>query len=150
MKRYGSVLIAKYVVKWYSDNNFPISHLKLQAILYIIQNNLLRRRLSYIGDDFFAWRSGPILLGVSMEYSCYNNMNIFDDDFDDYDFSIISEPTEKIILKVLLYCKKLNGWDLVDLVKYPNHAWFKVYDKGKGERDLIPKDLILNDSLYII
>ena len=53
MRRYNSVLIAKYVVRWYSDNNFPISHLKLQAILYIIQNNLLRRRLSYIGDDFF-------------------------------------------------------------------------------------------------
>lgn len=149
MKKYNALLIAKYIVNWCDKNDIPVSNLRLQKLLYIIQNHLLKERQSYIIDDFVAWQYGPVAKEVYWEYSCYYNMNIFDDDITGYDFSVIDEFTEKTIIKILKDTQKLTGWDLVDLTHNPNFAWFKIYNNGVGKYKTIPKEMIIEDTYEI-
>lgn len=71
---YKAMDIAQYVINYAIDLNKPVSNLKLQKILYYIQAALLINTTdSFIEDEIYNWRHGPVIEEVYQEYKKYSN-----------------------------------------------------------------------------
>ena len=77
--------VAKYVVTKCKKDEYPISNLQLQKILYYIQHDFLKKNNKPLfDDDFEAWKFGPVVPSVYYEYSYLGALKIYEE-YDDYD-----------------------------------------------------------------
>lgn len=64
--------VAEYVVAYMNEKGLPITHLKLQKILYYLQGEHLRKFDSVLFDDaIMAWEYGPVVPNVYFAF-CSN------------------------------------------------------------------------------
>lgn len=134
---YSAMEIAKYVVTKCTDDGHPISNLQLQKILYYIQKEYLKSGDIAFGEDIEAWRFGPAVPIVYYEFAGSGAMPIIVR----YDVNLNFEDKkrmDKIIEEKIL----LNPWDLVSDCHRDGGAWSSVYKEGRGDRRLIPVELI--------
>lgn len=130
-----AINLAKYIIQRCNITNTPITNLKLQKILYYVQKYSLKTSgTSAFSDDIEAWQFGPVVPNVYYEFCGYGSMPIIGnfkhiDDFSEFNF-IIDEK------------KDLNPWDMVEETHKENGAWYKIYNNGIGNREIIPVDLI--------
>lgn len=75
MSRSGSEM-AGYIIDYCNKNNFPISNLKLQKVLYYVQAAFLVEGNEAFSDDIMAWKYGPVVRAVYHQYKIYVNQNI--------------------------------------------------------------------------
>lgn len=77
---YQAIDIANYIIG-YSANVLkkPITNLKLQPMLYLIQYfSNLKLNKPFIVDEFEEWRTGPVIKDVYIEFSRYGSLLITD------------------------------------------------------------------------
>ncbi len=76
-KIYDTSLISKYVINVCHKNNFSISNLKLQYLMYYIQAVFLAlENRCCFNDEIEAWASGPVVSSIYGEYKIFGSNNI--------------------------------------------------------------------------
>jgi len=135
---YEAIDIANYTASKCLEDNFPITNLKLQKILYYIQESYLHNRNIAFLDDIEAWQFGPVIPNVYYYFcgfgaSPINMVNertkISKIDSDRFDAIIDSK-------------RRLNPWDMVSEIQKKNGAWDIVYRDGFGNHQVIPNELV--------
>lgn len=130
--------LAKYVLKFFSDLDSPISNLQLQKLLYFCWIDYYNKLgESLFPDTFVAWTLGPAIVSVYHEYCSYGGRPIFK-----RKGSFPDGPNKDVIDNCL---KGYQGWSAFRLVDESHHkggAWDNVYKDGQGKGAVISFDLI--------
>lgn len=146
--------IAKFVL-----SITPMSHLKLQKILYLCYEKYLKKTgVQLFKDEIYAWRYGPVIETVYHEYKSYGSGLI---PYEEDDTVIINtcelavkpsfmrilvsehgEATISIILSVLKEYDKYSAGELVDITHMDGKPWKKVYKEGLNKK--ITDEVILS------
>ena len=135
---YSAIVISKHIVTKCINDNFPISNLQLQKILYYIQKDYLIRDSIAFSDDIEAWQFGPVVPNVYYHFCVFGAMPITNT----YE-SIDIEPEDlQTINRIVEEKRKLDPWDMVEETHKKNGAWDQVYQNGIGNHKVIPHSLI--------
>ena len=139
--------LSKYIVNKCIEDNYPISNLQLQKILYYIQRKfvLLDKSKPAFYDEIEAWKFGPVVPNVYYHYCGYGAMEISMTEQYNIDLKYSSNQ-QNIINDIVEEKRMLDPWELVQDTHKPNSTWSKVFQGGKGEGNVIPIDLILEDN----
>lgn len=139
MQSYRALDVANFIIDTCTKMGTPVSNLKLQKILYFAWVDYYRETNMYLFEDNMeAWQLGPVVPEVYYEYCAYGGkpINLLCEILPSIDE--IKEILKRIIEKYIL----LPVSTLVAKTHMPNTAWFKVYNNGLGNRDVIPFWLI--------
>lgn len=137
-KIYNALDVAKYVINKCTVDSQPISNLQLQKILYFLQKKYLMDigdRLFY--DDIEAWQFGPVVPEAYYQYCGFGSMAIRMK----YTVNLDAEDAE-VIDTIVEEKRNKRPWDLVEETHAEGKAWSEVYNKGLGNRRIIPAELI--------
>lgn len=140
---YSALEIAKYVITSCSNQNQPVSNLKLQKMLYFLWVDFYKAtgRMLF-NDDICAWKLGPVVPEVYYEYCHYAGTPIslsFLTDIDSKDRKILND----IISDYL----PIPANELVERTHVAGSAWDTIYQNGLGNRKVIPFDLIIEKDV---
>lgn len=131
--------LSKYILHKCTVENKPISNLQLQKILFFAQKAVLQKYDEPLfNEELEAWRFGPVSPEVYYKYKGYGSSDILV-------FEINKKPDanyKKIIDQVVEDKRTKYIWDLVEESHKKDGSWYKIFDMGKGEREIIPKGLI--------
>ncbi|NCC87011.1 MAG: DUF4065 domain-containing protein [Clostridia bacterium] len=135
--------IARYIINYSNNNNYGISNLKLQKILYFVQAYFLTNSTTNkpcFGETIEAWDFGPVVPKAYQEYKQYGSGDIptiksyidFDEDtiWDSqcvqYDDSDIDAKSKELINAVVDKFSFYSATDLVTLT-HKQSPWKDVY-----------------------
>ena len=134
---YKAIDISKYIINKCTIEQYPISNLQLQKILYYIQRTFLENNMLAFDDDFEAWQFGPVVPDVYYQYCGFGSLNIR------MKYNITVDSNFAAIINPIVEAKRnLNPWSLVEDTHKPGKAWAQVYNNGLGNHTIIPKELI--------
>lgn len=106
--------IAKIIINFSIDNDFPVSNLKLQKILYYVQAAfLVRKNIPAFNDDIVSWRYGPVVESVYRKYKYNSDRVILVKE--DIDEKIFKKTDLEIIKEVIESKKDYSAFELVRL-----------------------------------
>lgn len=144
MNGYSAIDIARYVINYSWDIDAPLSNLKLQKLLYLIQGNFLRiLKRPCFEDDIEAWKYGPVVPTVYSKFKRYGSNNInrieYIYEFESNKFEaikkdfkpILSDDEAQIIHEVVLACKDYSANYLVTLT-HSQSPWIKSYGRNNN------------------
>lgn len=141
--KYNVLDVAKYIVTYFSKKNNPISHLKLQKLLYFVWIGYYRESSEYLFDDnVCAWRLGPVVPSVYSQFCVYGSMPISRQ----FDVNIAFED-QIIINKTLKKYGAYSARELVDKTHAEDTPWSQVYDEELETRPVIPFEFIIQEEL---
>lgn len=138
---------------------FPMSHLKLQKILYLCYEKFLKKTgIPLFKDEIYAWKYGPVVESVYHQYKIYGSDVIPYEEDDTVIIPVdkitippsfmrilVSEHGEvalSIILTVLKKYGKYTAGELVEITHMEGTPWKKVYREGLNKR--ITDEVILS------
>lgn len=142
---YSALDIAKYIISKCTQENCPVSNLQLQKILYYIQKEFLENGSIAFKDEIEAWQFGPVIPSVYHRYCGFGALPIRMQ----YVTNICSDD-QRIINYIVDKKRRLNLWYMVDDIQCPNKAWYKIYNHGLGNHQVIPKELICDKTFNIL
>ena len=134
---YSALYLAKYIIDKCAKDEYPISNLQLQKILYQLQKELLKKGTVLINDDFQAWAYGPVVPKVYFEFCSYGAKCIDEK----YDVKI-EKQIKHVIDPIIEKLRKDEPWELVKQTHLKGGAWDIVYQNGLGNKSIIPLELI--------
>lgn len=129
--------LAYFVISKCSLDDYPISNLQLQKILFFIQKDRLKKGGWYIKDDFEAWPYGPVISSVYERFCVYGAMPI-DEELPYHLNNIVINDIVTIVEKL----REMDPWKLVEKTHKKGGSWDEVYKNGDGYKKIIPKSLI--------
>ncbi len=130
--------LAKYIVTKCVKEDYPISNLQLQKILYYIQVWFLQNtRDVAFSDDIEAWQFGPVIPEVYYFFCGFGAMPISST----YDIKENISHKNKID-NIVTTKRVLPPWDLVEETHNPQKAWKRIYRDGDGNGHVIPVELL--------
>lgn len=143
---YDYTKIADYVIHYSNKNGIYMSNLKLQKIMYFIQNKLLNN-YSGMKATFIAWENGPTIKPLYNNFSGFGSSQLF----------ILNEPKHfnileydrKIIDVIIEKTKNVNPMKLVDISRDVNNSWSKIYRNKLGYGEIIPNEMIKEDIINL-
>lgn len=99
---YDVLLLSEYILDYYKDYNKPITHIRLEGLLYFVQAWFLAELDKPCFQDFIEAReSSPIVMKVKERYSSYGAHSIpYEKEFSGLDFE---KEDEKVLNDVLSY-----------------------------------------------
>lgn len=127
------------------------TQLQLQKLVYFFWCRYMKKYDSYVfEDDFKAWPYGPVIDSLYEKFKLYKSRTIKVKDLDVLRLQVYSRimktSKSKEILSVLDEIIEQFGncraYDLVEKSHVPGGPWDIIYDSGKGEGKVIPKELI--------
>ena len=140
MRSYNAMHVARYIIDKCSRERNPISNLQLQKILFFIQREYLQRfRMPSFNGVIEAWKFGPVVPNVYYQFSgygaspitlTYNNLDPIDDDD--------QENMDPVIESL----RRMDPWDLVNETHKSGGSWENIFQKGQGNKKIIPPELI--------
>lgn len=136
---YSAVELSNYIVSKCIQDNFPISNLQLQKILYYIQKDFVMNDNLAFPDDIEAWQFGPVVPNVYYYFCSFGAMPIC---IKNNVMCSIDEADKKKIDEIVEAKRVLNPWDLVEETHKPNGAWARTYRDGTDKHCVIPVSLI--------
>lgn len=150
---YKALDIARYIVNYSNKQEYGISNLKLQKILYFVQAEFLalQKKQPCFQEEIEAWGFGPVVPGVYKEFRQYGGSNIptiqkyieIDEDWSiiekKYDSECIKQEDKNIINKIIDGFADYSASSLVSIT-HKQDPWMKTYKKGQCK--IIPKQII--------
>lgn len=140
---YDVLEVCRHVINYSNEQDYGISNLKLQKVLYLIQAYFLidkTKNASCFDDKIEAWDFGPVIPCAYNEYKQYANGNIptiesyylFDTDNIwntkrvKYNDDVITDEDKNRINKVV---DKFSGYSATDLVAITHRQspWMDAY-----------------------
>lgn len=129
--------LAKYIVTKCVRDKKCISNSQLCRILYIVQRESLKHSKRAFDDKFEAWAFGAVIVNVYY-YFCGNGAMPIISTYD-----VKPPKNQSFIDKIVEKTREMEPLALNKLA-YPRRcAWELTFDKGRGNRKIIPDDLIL-------
>lgn len=141
---FTSVSLAHYVVNKCTLDDYPVSNLQLQKILYFLQSVycMLKGKLLF-AEEFEAWPYGPVLPAIYREYSSFGGrfilMKYGDTEINDSSLKAFIDGGIEVL-------RSKYPWDLVKTSHAPNSPWAQIYRDGAGYKATIPNELLLEAS----
>ncbi|WP_191337860.1 Panacea domain-containing protein [Helicobacter pullorum] len=133
--------LSSYILK---NSVKGLSNLELQKILYFTELAYIKKFNKHlIIDGFEAWEFGPIVRSVYYEYRYYGALSIDKPENENLSSQLTKEELE-IIDNTIAECNSSFYWELVEMSKKRNGAWFHSFKDGKKE--IISKDLIRKEA----
>lgn len=140
--------VCRYIINYSNREDYGVSNLKLQKLLYFIQVYFLMNSENHepcFSEKIEAWDFGPVVPVAYHEYKQYGSTDIpFVDsyinfDIDDpwstsmtqFDESCIREKDKKLINSVVTKLADYSATDLVDIT-HCQAPWKDVYVKHKN------------------
>lgn len=119
--------LSKYIISKCYNDDYPISNLQLQKILYYIQGAFYRNLGKRAFDDgISAWQHGPVIRSVYYEYNNFVSsrirMNIPNNVRNEYTTREI-----RIIDKLISELRKKEVWELVNMT-HKEDPWKSGYE----------------------
>ncbi len=139
----SAVELSKYIVSKCVQDDYPISNLQLQKILYYIQKYFLKYDSLAFSDEIEAWQFGPVVPNSYYSFCGFGAMpitNIY------AQLPHFEKDEKQVIDKIISEKRELDPWQMVQETHKSNGAWYKVYANGLGNHKTIPKDLIKKES----
>ena len=143
---YDALKLAKYMVVKCMKDGYPVSNMRLQFLLYIVQREFLQVKdhCAYY-DETQAWVFGPVIRNVYAEFCMFGGIpiefpveylmpNIENIKLDDQDKYLIDTLVNKY--------RTYKPWEINDVVKPKGGAWDIVWANGAGFKMPIPFELI--------
>lgn len=135
--------VCRYIINYSNEQNYGISNLKLQKILYFVQAYFLAFTEEHepcFPEKIEAWDFGPVVPEAYHEYKQYgsgdipmitsyiewNDENIWDSQRIDYDPSRISQKAKEIIDAIVDKFSEYSATDLVTIT-HNQAPWKKAY-----------------------
>lgn len=135
---YDAVSIARFVINYSNKQEYGISNLKLQKIMYFIQAYfLITQDKPCFSDDIEAWDFGPVVPAAYHEFKQFGSGNIpyIDSYFEGnlffvkenkFNDSFISKQDKESIQNVVDKFSTFSATDLVKLT-HSQDPWRKAY-----------------------
>lgn len=118
--------IANYIIKRFSDNGKPITNLRLQILLYILQREyMLEYGEKLFDEDIYVGKAFPLVLSVYHDYCCYGSLEIRKCWGNAP--SSINEFIDKLVDNFKVFFADLTIIECLDIID--NQAWQKWKDK---------------------
>lgn len=131
---YSALDIAAYIIAYCKSNNFVISNLRLQKILYFIQAEfLVATGNPCFREDIQAWDFGPVIPEVYQVYKFYGSSNIPDVYDGSNTFSFIKDKDKRIIQEMIEECNKFSAIELVNIT-HNQAPWKDVFIKYQNNK----------------
>lgn len=139
----------------------PISHLKLQKLIYLSYEKFLKRTgVKLFTDDIFAWKHGPVIENVYDVFKTHGSEEIHSEEEEEVlIFSSDIKATASlakvfaseygllafnVIVETVQEHDDKTAWDLVNLTHVKGGPWDTVYKEGYNK--LISDEIILSYS----
>ena len=106
---HSALEVSKYIVNKCTVENFPISNLQLQKILYYVQKEFFKKNLRCFSEEIEAWQIGPVVTDVYYYFCGYGAMPILME----YEIKIEKNYSE-IIDKIVGKNRGLMPWQLLE------------------------------------
>jgi len=139
----NSVLdVSSYIINYCHKNDFTITNLKLQKLLYFCQATFLlesKGEVPCFSEPIIAWPYGPVVLKSYNLYSAYGSSEI--PKVLNFDEKVIKGKA--IIDSVLNAAANKNPFVLVDIT-HSQKPWINAFKKGQGAGTEITKKSIYN------
>ena len=136
---YPVLELAKYIVVKCIHDDYPISNLQLQKILFYIQREFLHRmNKPAFSESIEAWPFGPVVPEVYYYFCGAGAMRIGVCSVPNDDFLSMSKDDRLIIDSIIERKRILNPWDMVAETHKQGGAWDSTYRGGYGNRAIIP------------
>ncbi len=127
-EKYNAIDVANYIVNKSIEMDAPVSHLKLQKLLYYVQAmKLVKTGVPMFDDEISAWKYGPVVESVYHRFKVFANAPISEkitfrgvdyikefssnEIYDPYD--VIDLEDQKIIDTVINAYKDVGAMDMV-------------------------------------
>lgn len=135
---YTAMQIAQYVIDKCTIEEYAISNLQLQKILFYLQKAALNKSINnpIFCEDFVAWQFGPVIEEVYYNYCGFGSMPIRRK----YE-TVIDNVTKMMIDPIIEMKRILNPWDMVTETHKKGGAWDYVY-YNVGNGGMITKTMI--------
>lgn len=139
MNFYNVMDVANFIIDLCSRKGEPVSNLRLQKLLYFAWVDFYgktRRNLFY--EPMCAWQLGPVVPEVYKNYCSYGGrpINLY------WESTEIEAEDAALLTNIVEKYWNVPSSELVDRTHKPDTAWFQVYDGGKGNKKIIPFELI--------
>ena len=136
--RYDALEVANYVINKCTVENYPVSNLQLQKILYFLQKKyLIQQGRRLFKDAIEAWQFGPVVSEVYYQYCGFGSMTIT------MEYPVMLSSEDRMEIDPVVEEKRTKKpWYLVAETHAPGKAWDEIYQDGLGNRKEIPVDLI--------
>lgn len=147
---YDVLDISRYVINYSNQENYDISNLKLQKLLYFIQAYfLITKKAPCFKEDIEAWDFGPVVPSAYYKYRLFGGSNIpsittytiIEKNSDDisqskiksakYDKACIASCDAKLIEDVINKFSNYSASDLVEITHRQN-PWKNAYENGRN------------------
>lgn len=143
---YDALDIARYVIKYSNDQDYGVSNLKLQKILYFIQAYfLIQTNHPCFREPIEAWDFGPVVPTVYKQYKMYASADVptmesyISFDGDDiwkskrirFNKINIKDEDKILINKVVDKFSEYSATDLVTLTQHQT-PWIDAFSSGKN------------------
>ena len=127
---YSVQLVAKHIIKYCNDNNYPVSNLKLQKILYFVQAEfLVSTGEACFPESIEAWDFGPVVPEVYHRYKIYGSSNV------PYIrtgvIGRIAKSDCEMIEEMVDWCSNYTASQLVDITHHQD-PWINAYTAYKN------------------
>lgn len=139
MAFYSAMAVADFIIDFCSRKKEPVSNLRLQKLLYFTWVRFYEktnRNLFY--DPMYAWQLGPVVPEVYNNFCSYGGRPINQI----WDGTEIEQDDAEILGNIIMQYWNVPSSELVERTHKPDTAWYQVYDGGKGNRKVIPFELI--------
>ncbi len=137
---YNAVDISRYVVNMCTEENRPVTNLKLQKLMYYIWIDYYKKTGEFLfNNDICAWPLGPVVPDVYDEFCAYGGLPIQKR----YDSNILCGVVKSVISASLDTWGQYSASTLVDMTHMQGKPWEKIYDQGRGRSKIIPFELIV-------
>ncbi len=138
--------VARYIINYSNNQNYGISNLKLQKLLYFVQAECLaftKEKKPCFMEEIEAWGFGPVVPCVYQEYKQYGAVNIpsvnfyyvVSDEWElikkKYNEDIIAPEDRAIINGVVDGFKDYSASQLVQIT-HNQLPWYSVYEQGQN------------------
>lgn len=126
---YNALDVARYIIEYCKDNNFFVSNLKLQKILYFVQAEFLVTKDDVCFDDRIeAWDFGPVVPVVYHEYKVFGSNNIITRIRKNI---FIESSDREMINEIVNECDRFSATDLVEIT-HKQTPWINAYEKFRN------------------
>lgn len=141
---YDVLTISRFIVNYSNDNNYSISNLRLQKLLYFVQAVFLcEKGYPCFKEKILAWDFGPVVQEAYNEFKLFGSSNIskittfveYDEDnfwepkVKTFNDSEITSDDKETIKKIV---DKLSNYSTTRLVSITHHQkpWIDAYEPG--------------------
>lgn len=129
---YDAIDIAKYIVQKFIDLGKPITHMKLQKLLYFSWMEYYKDYGEYLfKNEIYAWKFGPVIPEVYYKYSIFGGMPITPVRDTEGDPVKLGGKAEISINKIIDRYEDASAASLVNQTHEKDTPWDKACRKSK-------------------